>query len=58
MDFDKWKSEDDEEEENRKRDIFEDYPSIYDDLRNKELGPPFGMFLIQIKLVLFRLRIC
>ncbi|CAG0894220.1 unnamed protein product [Darwinula stevensoni] len=41
VDFDKWKSEDDEEEENRKRDIFEDYPSIYDDLKNKELGPPF-----------------
>lgn len=38
IDFDRWKSEDDVDEENEKRNIMNDYPNMYNTLRKEELG--------------------
>jgi hypothetical protein len=40
VDFEKWQSEEDEEVE--KRDIFEDYPTLYNKLMEEETGKKFG----------------
>ncbi|XP_012221184.1 very-long-chain (3R)-3-hydroxyacyl-CoA dehydratase isoform X2 [Linepithema humile] len=38
IDFDKWKSEDMEDNEDEKRDIRDDYPDMYDKLHKEEFG--------------------
>lgn len=38
IDFDKWKSEDMEDNEDERRDIHDDYPYMYDKLHKEELG--------------------
>ncbi|KYN40613.1 3-hydroxyacyl-CoA dehydratase [Trachymyrmex septentrionalis] len=38
IDFDKWKSEDMDDNEDEKRDILNDYPDMYDKLHKEELG--------------------
>lgn len=38
IDFDKWKSEDMDDNEDEKRDILNDYPDMYDKLHKEEFG--------------------
>lgn len=38
IDFDKWKSEDMDDNEDEKRDICQDYPDMYDKLHKEEFG--------------------
>lgn len=38
IDFDKWKSEDLEDNENEKRDVCNDYPDLYEKLQKEEFG--------------------
>jgi len=38
IDFDKWKSEDMDDNEDEKRDILNDYPEMYDKLHKEEFG--------------------
>ncbi|XP_011640369.1 very-long-chain (3R)-3-hydroxyacyl-CoA dehydratase [Pogonomyrmex barbatus] len=38
IDFDKWKSEDMDDNEDEKRDILDDYPDMYDKLHKEEFG--------------------
>lgn len=45
IDFDKWKSEDMEDNENEKRDIRDDYPDMYDKLHKEEFGYRKGIYI-------------
>ncbi|XP_063704602.1 very-long-chain (3R)-3-hydroxyacyl-CoA dehydratase [Culicoides brevitarsis] len=38
IDFDKWKSEDDGDDEEEERDVMRDYPGMYDQVSKEELG--------------------
>jgi hypothetical protein len=38
IDFDKWKSEEDFDEEEERRDVRKDFPEIYKNLQKEELG--------------------
>lgn len=44
IDFDKWTSEDLEDNEDEKRDICSDYPGMYDKLHQEEFGYRKGIF--------------
>lgn len=44
IDFDKWKSEDMDDNDNEKRDIHNDYPDMYDKLHKEEFGYRKGIY--------------
>lgn len=44
IDFDKWKSEDPDIDEEENRNVMDDYPGLYDKLQKEERGYRIGMF--------------
>lgn len=47
IDFDRWQSEDDLNDDENVRDIREDYPDLYDQLQKEEFGYRKGLFFIE-----------
>lgn len=46
IDFEKWQTEDDFDDENDVRDVRDDYPDLYEKLQKEEIGYRKGLILI------------
>lgn len=57
IDFDKWKSEDMDDNEYEKRDVCSDYPDMYDKLHKEEFGYRKGRNIIYKSISIFILYI-
>lgn len=54
IDFDKWRSEETEDDENDRRDVRNDYPDMYDKLHREEFGyKKGGICLFHIKTLIY-----
>ena len=49
IDFDKWKSEDMDDEEEEIRDVRQDYPDMYDKLHKEEFGYRKGIKQLKVQ---------